>query len=74
MGNAIMTSAYADTFKDTQDIIKYYGSHATAITAALTMIISMWCSTGHKYQSLWKKMIPVYTGNLNVPAEDTGNT
>jgi hypothetical protein len=50
--NVIMTSAYVDTFKDTQDIMKYYGSHATAITAALTMIISMWRNTSHKYQPL----------------------
>jgi hypothetical protein len=47
--NAIMTGAYADTFKDTQDIIKCYGLYATVITAALTMTISIWCNTGHKY-------------------------
>jgi hypothetical protein len=69
-----MTGAYANTFKDTQDMMKYYGSHATAITAALTMIISIWRSTSHKYQSLWKKITPVHTRNLNIPAEDTGNT
>jgi hypothetical protein len=39
--NIIITSAYVDTFKDTQDTMKYYGSHATAITAALTMTTSM---------------------------------
>jgi hypothetical protein len=47
-----MTSAYADTFKDTQDTMKYYRLHAIAITTALTMIISIWRNTGHKYQ-LW---------------------
>jgi hypothetical protein len=41
IGNAIMTSAYTNTFKDTQDMMKCYGSHATVITAALTMIISI---------------------------------
>jgi hypothetical protein len=41
MGNAIMTSVYANTFKDTQDTMKYYGLYATAITAALTMTISI---------------------------------
>jgi hypothetical protein len=40
-GNAIMTSAYADTFEDTQNMMKCYGSHATVITAALTMTISI---------------------------------
>jgi hypothetical protein len=51
-GNAIMTGAYADTFEDTQDTMKCYGSHATVITAALTMTTSMWRNTGHEYQSL----------------------
>jgi hypothetical protein len=50
--NVIMTGAYVDTFEDTQDTMKYYGSHATAITAALTMTTSMWRNTGHKYQPL----------------------
>jgi hypothetical protein len=52
MENAIMTGAYADTFEDTQDMKRYYGSRATAITAALTMTTSMWHNTGHKYQLL----------------------
>jgi hypothetical protein len=50
MGNTIITSAYANTFEDTQDIMKCYGSHTIAITAALTMTTSMWRNTGHKYQ------------------------
>jgi hypothetical protein len=49
IGNAIITGAYADTFKDTQDTMKCYGSYATAITAALTMTTSMWRNTSHKY-------------------------
>jgi hypothetical protein len=47
--NAIMTGAYANTLGDTQDTMKCYGSYTTAITAALTMIISMWRNTSHKY-------------------------
>jgi hypothetical protein len=39
--NTIMTGAYANTFKDIQDIMKYYRLYATATTAALTMIISI---------------------------------
>jgi hypothetical protein len=50
MGNAIITSAYADTFEDTQDMMKCYGLHATAITTALTITTSMWRNTSHKYQ------------------------
>jgi hypothetical protein len=48
-GNAIMTGAYANTFEDTQDMMKCYRSYATAITAVLTMMISMWRNTGHEY-------------------------
>jgi hypothetical protein len=40
-GNTIITGAYANTFKDTQDMMKCYGSYATVITAALTIIISI---------------------------------
>jgi hypothetical protein len=39
--NAIMTGAYTNTFKDTQDIMKYYRLYAIVITAALTIIISI---------------------------------
>jgi hypothetical protein len=39
--NIIITSTYINTFKDTQDTMKYYRSYTTAITAALTMTISI---------------------------------